>query len=324
VALTWGIARRLWDPRVAAWAAGVVAVVPALVWLPAALLAETLFTPLVLGAVLCLLVHRDRPAWGWVAAAGALIALAALTRSNGVVLLLPVLAGAWVARRRAADAGIALVCAVVVLLPWTIRNAGALGSFSPLGTQSGFTMAGAWNAEAAKDGAYFAAWRVPIDLPVHADLTRQPGTTEADVDRALRSRALDYAADHPGFVLRSTAVHLGRLFHLGPDQGPTDDLSLREMGVPEGHRFELRWGTWALVLLAVAGAVVLRRRSGPRRVPLWLWSVPVLLLAGVAPLLGPPRYRVPLDPFLALPAGVALAALATAVTVRMRGAAGSG
>lgn len=316
VALTWSVARRLWDARVAAWAAGVAAVVPALVWLPAALLAETLFTPLVLAAVLCLLVHRDRPARRWVAAAGALVALAALTRSNGIVLLLPVLLGAWVARRRAADAGIALLCAVVVLVPWTVRNASALGSFSPLGTQSGFTMAGAWNAEAAKDGEYFAAWRVPIDLPVYADVMKQPGTTEADVDRELRSRALDYAADHPGFVLRSSAVHLGRLFELGPDQGPTDDLSLREMGVPEGHRFALRWGVWALVLLAVAGAVAARRRPGPRAVPAWLVLVPVLLIVGVAPLLGPPRYRVPVDPFLALPAGVALAAASSAVAGR--------
>ena len=71
------------------------------------------------------------------------------------------------------------------------------------------------------------------------------------------------------------------------------------------------------MLLAAAGAVLLvRGRTGGRRPPVWLWVVPVLLLLGVTPLLGAPRYRVPLDPFLAILAGVALSAAAQRIGAR--------
>jgi len=89
VGLVFLIARRVWDPRHALWAAGLTAVFPPLVWLSAALLSETVFVPLVLGLVLVLLHLRDRPAMLLAALAGLLLGLAALTRTNGLLLLVP-------------------------------------------------------------------------------------------------------------------------------------------------------------------------------------------------------------------------------------------
>jgi hypothetical protein len=80
------------------------------------------------------------------------------------------------------------------------------------------------------------------------------------------------------------------------------------MGMPEWTSRPATIVFWALLLAATTGAVLLARR-GQGRGPLWLWAVPVVMLVGVLPLLGPPRYRIPIDPFLAILAAVALIAL---------------
>ncbi|MCK9248819.1 MAG: glycosyltransferase family 39 protein [Solirubrobacteraceae bacterium] len=306
VALTWGIARRLWaDVRVARAAAGIVAALPSLVWLSGGLVAETLFVPLVLAALLVTLVHRDRPDLRLALLAGALVGVAALTRTNGLSLILPVAIGLWSARRRPAAPAVAVVALVVVLVPWTVRNHHALDRFLPLGTHSGYTMAGVWNAESATRGGHFAHSRVPAEVPTYRDLFDPPRLTEAQLDRELRSRALDYALDHPGFVVEAAALRGLRLFHLGPGHDFVAGLSARETGVPDGWRWMIAPGVW-LVLLGALAAVALRLRRRIALGPWWTWLAPGLILLSAAPLVGAPRYRVPLDPFLALLAGAAI------------------
>ncbi|MEV4422380.1 glycosyltransferase family 39 protein [Patulibacter sp. NPDC049589] len=315
VALLWGIVRRVWDARLALWSAGIAAVLPSLVWVGGGLTAESLFVPLLLGAVWAAVRHRDAPHARWVAAAGVLLGLAVLTRTNGAIAVLPLLAAAWLPRRRWSDPVVLLVGLALALAPWTVRNAAVFGSFSPLGTQSGFTLAGAYNPESAQPGPYRAAWRVPMDVPSLQVVFHRPGTDEAAVDADLRDRALRFAWDHPGFVVSATVIHARQLLHLTTATERASGGSFREMGMP-------RW-TWGpsvaafLVLLAaaIAGAVLLVRR-GRDRGPLWLWLVPVVLFLGVVPLLGPPRYRIPVDPFLAILAAVALLAVRDRVAAR--------
>jgi hypothetical protein len=43
-----------------------------------------------------------------------------------------------------------------------------------------------------------------------------------------------------------------------------------------------------------------------RAVPVWVWAVPVLLLATTVPIVGNPRYRVAVDPFLVLVSGTGI------------------
>ncbi|MGI8902767.1 MAG: hypothetical protein ACR2IP_03730 [Solirubrobacteraceae bacterium] len=62
---------------------------------------------------------------------------------------------------------------------------------------------------------------------------------------------------------------------------------------------------WILGLLALLGAFT---RSA-RRAPLWLWSIPLLLaLTVVFVNVETPRFREPIDPFLVMLAGCAVAA----------------
>lgn len=322
VLLLWDVVRRLFDVRLATWTAGVAAVAPSLVWVGGGLTAESLFVPLVLAAVWAAVRHRD--AGGsvpWVLAAGVLLGIAVLTRTNGAILVLPLLVAAWLPRRRWTDPLVLLVGLVVALAPWTVRNAQAFGAFAPLGTQSGFTIAGAYNDKADAGGSYYAAWQLPMDVPALQPLFGRPGVDEAEVDGELRDRGIEFALEHPGFVAGATGVHGLQLFHLWPDIDLGSGNSFRETGVPERLWGEYTAAFWVFLALVAAGIVlVVRRRE--RFGPLWLWAIPVLVVLSVVPLLGPPRYRIPADPFLAILAAVALIALADRLRGRRPGAPG--
>jgi hypothetical protein len=283
VALLFAVASRLLPRAAALWAAGLAAVFPPLTWLAAGLAVENLFVPLVLGATLALLRLRDRRAPRDAVLAGALIGLAAMTRSNGIVLVLPALllvAGLTLPpRRRLAVAGVLLAAVVVVLTPWTVRNADVLGGLHPLGTQSGYTTAGVFNPDAANPDDFEGIWRTPESVPALRGLFRRPGVDEAQLDAELQERGVDFATDRPGYALGVVHRNARRLFDVGPNTAFVRDVSYGELGVPATARAQLSSWLWIVCALAAAGAVLLLRRGA--RPPVWLVAIPVLLLASV-------------------------------------------
>ena len=165
---------------------------PPFVLMSGVLLAENLFVPLVLGTVLALLRARGSPGGvAWWAAAGALASAASLTGTNGAVLLVLVLTLAgWAWLRGPLPArvpAVALAAAVLVLVPWTVRNMAVFDSLVPFSTQTGFVLAGEYNLSAAADGPVQAAWRLPQFEPEYRDLFFRPGVDEAELDRRLRA-----------------------------------------------------------------------------------------------------------------------------------------
>ncbi len=101
VALICLIALRLWGRTAALVSGAIAAVYPPLVLAGSSLMTESLFVPLVLGTVLAALVARDgvhRRRWEVVT--GVLAGLTALTRSDGIALIVPVAFLAWSARPR--------------------------------------------------------------------------------------------------------------------------------------------------------------------------------------------------------------------------------
>ena len=285
----------LFGPRPAVAAMAIAAIFPPLIMVSAATLGETLFIVFVLGSLACALAARREPErLAWIAAAGALAGAASLTRTNGLVLLIPLLFA--VPRRRL----VVLLAAALVIVPWTIRSSSELDGIVLTTTQPGFTLAGAYNDEAESDDEFPAAWRPPIMDPYDTILRTSRDADEAQLEREFRSEALGFAADHPLYPPRVVYQASVRMLNLADPE--LERISAREAGVGDGWVTANRWSIWALAVLAAAGAATAAARAAPR----WLWLFPLLLWLGVAIAIGATRYRTPVDPFLILLAALAV------------------
>lgn len=130
------LAHRAAGPRAAIAAGALAAVYPPLVWTPAFVWSETLFSVLALACVGLLTLDSGRA--GASIGAGALAGLAVLTRP-AMLFFLP-LAIVWLSwRRRWIPAlWLTLVCALV-MAPWTLRNAREYGRFVLVASEGGVT-----------------------------------------------------------------------------------------------------------------------------------------------------------------------------------------
>jgi 4-amino-4-deoxy-L-arabinose transferase-like glycosyltransferase len=310
----------LWDRRIGLVAGAVAAVCPSLITLSGTLLSESLFLPLELGVALCVLaLLRARKPIRVAVLLGVLCGVAALTRTVGILWLLPALIAAATARAdRAArlKAALAVVAScMVVLAPWTIRNANALHAFVPLNTQGGFTLVGQYNPKSGHDDDFQAVARTPEQIPSLvrslAPLYRRPGgINEARLDSTLTHDALAYIGQHPSQVPIAIGLDTLRMFNLGKNHQFTTSLAYTEMSLPPSL-WNLTTITIQLITLIAALAIVarltgrLRRRLGPFLV----WAIPLLAIAATVPVVGTVRYRAPADPFLVLLAAVAIGEL---------------
>jgi 4-amino-4-deoxy-L-arabinose transferase-like glycosyltransferase len=321
VLLLYLIAKRIWGRRVGLVAAALAAVFPPLVLISRDLVSETLFIPLELGALLCVLnFRRSGGALRWTAAAGALCGVAALTRNTGLALMLPVALGVWTARpllkpSSLASPLLAIACAVLAVTPWIVRDAGEFGRFVPITTSAGIAASGTYNGASYADSDAHGAWRNPQVVPGLTHFFTTPGLDEAEVDAELRQRASDFAWQHPGYVAEVSAWNLLRLFEI--DGGSVVDASgqiVADRGIGSATPTGERIGVAIVVILALLGVVAIVRSKprgpdGPPRIPrgpLFLWLVPILMILIAAPIAGLPRYRLPADPFFLILAAIGL------------------
>jgi 4-amino-4-deoxy-L-arabinose transferase-like glycosyltransferase len=324
VLLLYLIAKRIWGRRVGLLAAGLAAAFPPLVFLSRDLLSESLFIVLELGAILCVLDYRRSGGMPrWAAAAGALCGLAALTRNTGLVLVLAIALGVWTGTprlrlRSLAGPAVAVTCAVLVIAPWTVRNAIEFGRFIPLTTSPGIAASGTYNQYSYLDGGTHGAWRDPQIVPTFTPLFVTPGIDEGTVDATLRREARDFAWEHPGYVAETSLWNLLRMFEVvgGSVVGVSGD-AVDDRGIGSAVPASERAGLAAVVALAVIGVLaILSTRpglrgedAGRRRVPagpLFIWLIPVGMIVTAMPIAGLPRYRLPADPFLLILAAIGL------------------
>jgi Dolichyl-phosphate-mannose-protein mannosyltransferase len=134
---------RAFGPRAGVMAAGIAAFYPELVWFAAHFWSETLFMALLWWAMERLIAADGRGSVGAAAAAGLLWGLAILTRET--ILYLTPLAAVWLAWRTGRSGGgrrtaAFLLCAILIVAPWTLRNWIAFRAFVPVSTAGGLNL----------------------------------------------------------------------------------------------------------------------------------------------------------------------------------------
>jgi 4-amino-4-deoxy-L-arabinose transferase-like glycosyltransferase len=315
VALIGLVAFELFGSTVALIAMALAAAYPVLIEMSGTLTAENLLIALVLGAVYAVLRARrarpGRPFYAWVAAAGVLTGLAALTHENGVLVVIPLGLAVWLGRPRFSRAALAapallVAMAAITIAPWTVRNAVALHHFIPVTDETGITLVGTYNAASAADRPVPYKWRLYYGIPAERARVRQARfLSEPELDSRLRSDAFNYIGDHP---LSPFVVAWNNTLRLLELHG---SFAWRKGAIAIG----LTPGTaqvgvicfWILAALALVGAFTRAARRAPR----WLWVVPGLLALSVILVnVETPRFRAPVDPFLILLAALAIGAAA--------------
>jgi 4-amino-4-deoxy-L-arabinose transferase-like glycosyltransferase len=297
VALIGLLGARLWGRRAGLAALAVSALAPPLIVVGGSLTSDLLFATLVLGAVLAA-PAPGRDTLRWTALAGVLVGLAALTRPYGLVLMAPLAIAAWRVAR-APGALVLVGAALLVVAPWTVRNAVQMSAVVPISTHTGEALAGTYNHGARTRTDYPGAWRPPRRVADFADVYAHP-RGEVWRQRELTRRSVRFAGEHPGYVAEVSARNTLRLLHL--EDRDWWRLGATTMSLPATAGEIAGYAFFPLAALALAGAAT----SAARRAPGWLWLVPLLLAATTVPIVGETRMRAPIDPFLVLLAALAL------------------
>jgi len=311
VALTYQLGRRLFGPSVGRIAGLLVAVNVGTIAATSRLLSESVFTVLLMAAVVlsdgwqrAINDNRKQAAIALGIVCGAVVGAASLCR--GVLLLYPLCLVAMAAicvhigesasvrtrsvserRQIVLRSGVALLLGfALMLMPWTVRNYRVHGAFIPVSTQLGVALYSAYNPP---DG-----WRFGLDAQDEntAVAERLP---EVEASAMLRRAAVESILSSPR---RTLELEILKAVYFWV---PIDWEILPFYGA-----FNL---TYAFVGLWALGYIGLRaeRRNALPTWPAWL---PIIYAFGMALVIqGSPRYRLPVEPLLAVFAAAALVAL---------------
>jgi 4-amino-4-deoxy-L-arabinose transferase-like glycosyltransferase len=283
------LGRRVGGSRVGLLAGAIAAVYPPLVTADGLVMSEPLFVLLVAVAMLLALRLIDRRSTRGAALLGAVIALAALTRGEGLVLL-PLLVwpaalrtGPGRARRLLATTA----AAALVLAPWVVRNVVVFHRVM-LAADSNTLIAGA-NCPDTYYGHDIGWWS--LDCMARARSPAQLHNGDAATGAAFR-----YAGDHLGRLPLVAAVRVLRTFDFfQPLRQGNRELRRRWIDVA-GLVFY-----YPLLLLAAVGLVSLRERRWVLLAPVWMTMLVSALGWGIG------RFRVAADISLLVLAALALA-----------------
>ena len=292
VGLIASIASRAAGPRAGLAAAAIAAVYPPLVWTPAYVLSETVFSALALAAARLLQAESPRS----LLLAAVLTGAAILTRP-ALIFFLP-FAACWLwYTRRAAAAAIFLLVAALCVAPWTIRN---------------HRVHGRWIAVASEGGVTFWTGNHPLAIG-EGDLAANPAIKRAELEfRAahpgLSAEALEplYYRDALAWIRENPAAWLWltarKAFYTVVPAGPSYAV--------HSTKYVVASVTAYLLVLAAAAAGLWRwRKTGLRTSPVPLWLMAASTVAAGLVFFPQERFRIPvIDPTLivtaALPAGL--------------------
>lgn len=305
------VARRVGGDRVGLIAAALAAVYPVLVAADASLRSESLLAMLTGFALLAALRLADRQSLARAGGLGALLGLAALTRAEALVAL-PLLAlpAVWPAGKRGRRAGVAAAVAgacLIVLTPWLARNWTTFDRPVPISTNTGGVLAGA-NCDATYSGPLLGQWSpgcIPSRLP----------RNDALASDLQRDKGFKYARDHLGRLPTVLPARVGRTWSVFRPRRQTDQTVFFEGRDPRMAKAAAA-SFYAIALLAIVGALLLRRR--PRSL-LLLLALPASVTVSSLLAYGDTRFRAAAEVSLVILAAFAVSSVVDRVERSARG-----
>ncbi|MFL6205369.1 MAG: glycosyltransferase family 39 protein [Acidimicrobiales bacterium] len=312
------VGRRCFGDVAGLVAAAIAAIHPLWIQPAGVLMSESLYLVILPLVLLCALRWLEGDGLWWAAALGLAAAVAALTRSEAVLLLPGLVAWAMlrppIPRRELLLGGCAAAAGFVILVgPWLLRNEDKIGA-PVLSTNLGHTLSGAYCGRTLDPGdEWYAAYDVNCTYGAAFEIKAEPlpegeSTWEGvPLDRELTDRSVQFMRDHAGSLPGVAAVHVLRTFGLW---APEHEL---ELSVREGRKPVLqRIGTYLhhplLVLAFIGGIAALRGDRGRARSISLL--TPVLVTCVVtAAFYGSFRFRTLSEPSIAILAGIGAVAL---------------
>jgi hypothetical protein len=302
------LGRRVAGAGVGLIAAGIAAIDPLWVQWGGFVMSESLYLVVVPLILLLALRCLDRPnRWDFLAL-GLLVGIATLTRSEAIdfVVLLGAVVLVLATRSwhdRAVFAAVFLAGVGLLLVPWVVRNDQQMGSLT-LSTNGGLTLSGSYSAGTISPSSpYYGSFDNNSQFGAAAVLVRY-GTppdgakhwTELTLSNALGSAATTYALAHLSDLPGEALAREGRVWGVYAPGTELNYDSTEESTGARGPKEVGQFLNWALLALAVPGAVLLGRCSRRR---LLVMLVPVAVVAvNAAAFYGSTRIRVAAEPSL--------------------------
>jgi len=312
IAMVGALGRRLAGAWVGAVSAVIVALFPSLIYHSGTILTETTFNFVFVLALLVLCWRpwsASIPTWPRLVVFALLFGLSIEIRPIALLVIPMLLIAFWrvAGRRRALERfAIVIVTLIAVMIPWTVRNAVVMHAFLPIGTTTGDNLC-IGNHPGAQGHFVFPddCFGDDPDLP-------RPAFETVRNDK-LTSRALDWIVRHP---LQQLHLIPQRTYYTFKDdhegvaavQSYGDDPIIPPVNATVLSDFADGY-YYAVLALTLLGLPLLVRGGDRRRLLLLLCIVAVAIAPW--PFFGDPRFHVPINVLVPIPA-----ALTVVVVVR--------
>ena len=307
VFFVWLIGRASLGRRLGLLAAAVVALFPNLIFNVPTYTLETAFVFWSTAALAVIATHdwsAGAPSRRRLVAFGTVLGLSVVTRPFslpfvvGLALTMVAIRAGW--RRSLGAVAWTMLPVVLLLTPWTIRNASAMHSFVPVSTNLGDTAC--LDRSMKADGGF--RWAV--------EGCADPSLPEAERSRKNLGKAVSFVTHHPAKEVELMGKRFGRMLehdHSGLQEAESVNGEVLSPGVRYVAIDVADWFFWIVMAASAVGLVGLLR-AGIRRPERTLAAVAfVALLLLPIELWGNVRFHIPVLPFAAIAACAAPLAL---------------